>query len=190
MIATTVNAGPRIDRLPLSGFHRRVLWLIGAGMFFDSFDIYLAGGVLGALLRSRAIRTMAINATFISMTFVGMIIGSFMAVASSATASAGASIFSFNLLLFGCILAAAPPPACSGWSSCRLHHGHRPRRRDRRRLCHAHRVRPPDHRGRWGALLSLITNSALFASTLTRLHRRCQRSGWRWMFAFVAVMLA
>ena len=37
-----VNAGPRLDRLPMSGFHRRIMWLIGIGMFFDGFDIYVA----------------------------------------------------------------------------------------------------------------------------------------------------
>ncbi len=47
---STVNARARLDRLPISGFHKRVLWLIGTGMFLDSFDIYLAGGVLGALV--------------------------------------------------------------------------------------------------------------------------------------------
>ena len=43
-----VNAGARLDRLPMSGFHRRILWLIGIGMFFDGFDIYIMSTVLGA----------------------------------------------------------------------------------------------------------------------------------------------
>ena len=47
-----VNAGPRLDRLPMSGFHRRIMWLIGIGMFFDGFDIYVASTVLGATLKS------------------------------------------------------------------------------------------------------------------------------------------
>jgi MFS transporter, putative metabolite:H+ symporter len=42
-----INAGARLDRLPTCGFHWRILALIGAGMFLDAFDIYLAGGVLG-----------------------------------------------------------------------------------------------------------------------------------------------
>jgi len=50
MSVAVLKAGPRMDRLAVSRFHRRVLWLIGAGMFFDSFDVHLAGGVLGALL--------------------------------------------------------------------------------------------------------------------------------------------
>src|SRR4051794_18798653 len=47
---TSVNAGGRLDRLPISPFHRRVMTLIGIGMFFDGFDIYIAATVLGATL--------------------------------------------------------------------------------------------------------------------------------------------
>ena len=36
-MTTTVNAGARLDRLPISSFHHRVFWLIGAGMFFDGY---------------------------------------------------------------------------------------------------------------------------------------------------------
>ena len=75
---STVNAGPRLDRLPISGFHKRVLWLIGAGMFLDSFDIYLAGAVLGALSKS-GWSTMQLNAAFLSSTFIGMLLGAFTA---------------------------------------------------------------------------------------------------------------
>ena len=44
------------------------------GMFLDSFDIYLAGGVLGALVQSGE-SSLALNAGFISATFFGMMIG-------------------------------------------------------------------------------------------------------------------
>ena len=40
-MATTVNAGARLDRLPISSFHHRIFWLIGAGMFFDGYDLYV-----------------------------------------------------------------------------------------------------------------------------------------------------
>lgn len=52
------------------------MWLIGVGMFFDGFDIYVAGTVLGATLRS-GFSTMSQNAQFVSVTFVGMMLGSF-----------------------------------------------------------------------------------------------------------------
>ncbi len=73
----TVDAGARLDRLPLSSFHRRIMWLIGAGMFFDGFDIYLAGIVLGATVKS-GFSTLGQNAEFVSATFVGMMLGSFV----------------------------------------------------------------------------------------------------------------
>jgi MFS transporter, putative metabolite:H+ symporter len=71
-----VNAGARLDRLPISSFHRRVFTLVAIGMFFDGFDIYIAGTVLGTTLKS-GFSTMGQNAAFISMTFVGMMLGSF-----------------------------------------------------------------------------------------------------------------
>jgi putative MFS transporter len=74
---TTVNAGARLDRLPVSAFHRRVFVLVAIGMFFDGFDIYIAGTVLGTTLKS-GFSTMGQNAAFVSMTFVGMMLGSFV----------------------------------------------------------------------------------------------------------------
>lgn len=73
----TVNAGARLDRLPLSSFHRRILMLIGIGMFFDGFDVYVAATVLGATLKT-GFSTLAQNAQFVSATFVGMMLGSFV----------------------------------------------------------------------------------------------------------------
>ena len=43
-LATGVRAGARLDRLPIGSFHRRVLWLIGLGMFLDACDIYSRAG--------------------------------------------------------------------------------------------------------------------------------------------------
>lgn len=73
---TSVNAGARLDRLPISAFHRKVFTLVAIGMFFDGFDIYIAGTVLGTTLKS-GFSTMGQNAAFVSMTFVGMMLGSF-----------------------------------------------------------------------------------------------------------------
>jgi putative MFS transporter len=53
------------------------MWLIGAGMFFDGFDIYVVATVLGATLKS-GFSTMGQNAQFVSATFLGMMLGSFL----------------------------------------------------------------------------------------------------------------
>ena len=69
-----VNAGARLDRLPISSFHRRIMWLIGAGMFFDGFDLYVLGPVLGATISTKfAVPAQA--PLFVSMTFIGMTLG-------------------------------------------------------------------------------------------------------------------
>src|SRR5580692_9203817 len=53
------------------------MWLIGIGMFFDGFDIYVAATVLVGTLRS-GFSTMGQNAEFVSVTFLGMMLGSFL----------------------------------------------------------------------------------------------------------------
>ncbi len=98
-MAGQVNSGARLDRLPIGSFHYRVMWLIGIGMFFDGFDIYIAGTVLGSAL-STGFSTLPENALFVSATFLGMMIGSFM------TGFLGDRYgrrftYQFNLLIFG-----------------------------------------------------------------------------------------
>jgi putative MFS transporter len=52
-LAASVNAGARLDRLPISSFHYRIFWLVGAGMFFDGYDLYVASGVLAATIQTK-----------------------------------------------------------------------------------------------------------------------------------------
>lgn len=102
---TVAHAGPRLDRLRVSPFHRRVMWLIGLGMFVDGFDIYLAGNVLGILLKT-GFSTLAQSAQFVSLTFAGMLVG---ATATGFLCDRFGRRFSyrFNLALFGAASIAA-----------------------------------------------------------------------------------
>jgi putative MFS transporter len=70
----SVNAGARLDRLPVGSFHYGIFWLVGAGMFFDGYDLYVGTNVLPAALQS-GFSTPGLNADFISKTFLGMTIG-------------------------------------------------------------------------------------------------------------------
>ena len=116
---TSVNSGSRLDRLPIGPFHRRIMLLVGIGMFFDGFDIYLAGSVLGVVLKT-GFSTLPQNAAFISATFVGMMLGSF------GTGFLGDRYgrrftYQFNLLLFGLAsLAAAFAPNMTVLIACRF----------------------------------------------------------------------
>ena len=76
-MAIAVNAGARLDRLPISPFHYRIFWLVGAGMFFDGYDLYVAGGVLASTIQTK-FSTLPQNLQFLSLTFVGMAIGAFV----------------------------------------------------------------------------------------------------------------
>jgi MFS transporter, putative metabolite:H+ symporter len=94
-----INAGYRLDRLPITRFHRRVFALVGIGLFLDGFDIYLAGTVLGATIQS-GFATMEQSAMFVSATFVGMMLGSL--VAGFVGDRYGRSFtYQINLALFG-----------------------------------------------------------------------------------------
>jgi MFS transporter, putative metabolite:H+ symporter len=116
---TSVNSGSRLDRLPVGPFHRRIMLLVGIGMFFDGFDIYLAGSVLGVVLKT-GFSTLPQNAAFVSATFVGMMLGSF------GTGFLGDRYgrrftYQFNLLLFGLAsLAAAFAPNMTVLIACRF----------------------------------------------------------------------
>jgi putative MFS transporter len=98
-MATAVNAGARLDRLPVSSFHYRIFWLVGAGMFFDGYDLYVAGGVLASTIQTK-FSTLPQNLQFLSLTFVGMTIGSLV------TGFVGDKFgrrftYQINLLVFG-----------------------------------------------------------------------------------------
>ncbi len=179
------NAGPRLDRLGTSTFHRRILWLIGGGMFLDSFDVYLAGGVLGALSRD-GWSNMQSNANFLTATFVGMLIG---ALAAGVLGDAKGRKFSyqFNLAVFGLASLAGAMAISMNWLIvCRFFMGLGLGAEIVIGYGLIGEFIPPAVRGRWSAYLSLITNSALFFSTLLG-YLIIPTMGWRPMFAIVGV---
>src|SRR5882757_4558672 len=118
-MATIVNAGGRLDRLPISPFHHRVFWLVGAGMLLDGYDLYVFTNVLPAAAQS-GFSTPLQNADFISKTFLGMTIGALF------TGFLGDRYgrrftYQFNLLIFGfASLAAAFAPNMMILIACRF----------------------------------------------------------------------
>ena len=176
-----VNAAGRLDRLPISSFHRRIMLLIGTGMFFDGFDIYVAATVLGATLQS-GFSTMAQNAQFMSLTFVGMMLGSFL---TGFLGDRYGRRFTYqaNLAIFGvtCIASAfAPSMRILTWLRFVMGIG-----------LGAENVVgystltefvPPQARGRWLGMLNLIVVSGLPAAALLG-RFIIPHFGWRVMFA-------
>src|SRR5580704_7001293 len=73
-VYSVVHSGARLDRLPLTRYHRRLLWIIGLSIFFDFFDAAMAGVVVGGLLSSHW-STLSTNTLFLSAAGVGGVIG-------------------------------------------------------------------------------------------------------------------
>ena len=184
-MTSTLHAGARLDRLPISSFHRRILWLIGGGMFLDSFDIYLAGGVLGALVKS-GWSSIPLNAAFLSATFAGMLIGAFSA-GVLGDAKGRKFTYQFNLAIFGIAsFVGAFSPNMIFLIVARFFMGLGLGAEIVVGYGSIGEFIPPAVRGKWSAYLSLMTNSALFVSTFLG-YLIIPTIGWRVMFAIVGV---
>ena len=68
------SVGARMDRLPITRTHRRATVAVGLGMFFDIYEVFLAG-VLSGVLTHEFHLTKAALAPVLASTFVGMFLG-------------------------------------------------------------------------------------------------------------------
>jgi MFS transporter, putative metabolite:H+ symporter len=160
-----ILAGPRLDRLPISRFHKRIFWLVGAGMFFDGYDLYVGTNVLGATLAG-GFSTLAQNAQFVSMTFVGMTIG---ALAAGFLGDAFGRRFTYqvNLLVFGLAsLGAVLAPTMSWLVAARFVMGLGLGAEIVVGYSTLTEFVPPTSRGRWLSFMTLVVVSRLPATTL------------------------
>ncbi|WP_158744439.1 MFS transporter [Acidisphaera sp. L21] len=184
-MSVQMTVGQRLDRLPNSSFHRRTLALIGAGMFFDGFDIYLAAGVLGAMVRD-GFSTVQNNAWFLSCTFLGMMIGAWV---SGILGDRYGRRFSyqFNLALFGLAsLAAAFAPSIMWLSGFRFIMGLGLGAEIVLGYATLSEFVPPATRGKAASIMHFCTNSALMVATFGG-WLIIPYLGWRWMFAIAGV---
>ncbi len=181
----STNAGARLDRLPIGTFHRRVLWLVGLGMFLDACDIYLAGGVLGSMVKS-GWSDLAANASFLSATFVGMLCGTF---AAGWLGDRYGRRFSYqlNLLVFGLSsVAAAFAPTMQVLIVIRFVMGIGLGAEIVVGYSSLAEFMPRAKRGRYVALLAVLTNCAVPVTGLGGAWL-IPVLGWRSMFAIVGV---
>ncbi|MDR6192531.1 putative MFS transporter [Agrobacterium pusense] len=181
----TATVSQRLDRLPILPFHKRILMLVGAGLFFDAFDIYLANSVLGALLQD-GWSTVDKNAAFLSATAFGMLLGSVMA-GILGDRYGRKFTYQFNLLVFGLSsIACAFMPTMEWLIVARFVTGIGLGAELVIGYGLLSEFVPPSHRGRWAALLSCIAQFGLFAATLTS-WIVIPSLGWRAMFIIAGI---
>ncbi len=184
-MARSVNAGARLDRLPISSFHYRIFWLVGAGMFFDGYDLYVAGGVLAASIHTH-FSTLPQNLQFLSLTFVGMTLGSLI------TGFVGDALgrrftYQINLLIFGLASLAAAFAPTMGWLIvCRFIQGLGLGAEIVVGYSTLTEFVPPKSRGRWLALMAFIVVAG-FPVTAILSYLIIPAFGWRPMFVIAGI---
>src|SRR5437868_5012633 len=184
-MADAVNAGARLDRLPISSFHYRIFWLVGAGMFFDGYDLYIAGGVLASAIQSK-FSTLPQNLQFISLTFVGMTLGSLI------TGFVGDKYgrrftYQINLLIFGIAsLAAAFAQDMTQLIVCRFVQGLGLGAEIVVGYSTLTEFVPPKTRGRWLAFMAFLTVCGFPVTSLLS-WLIIPTWGWRPMFIIAGI---
>jgi MFS transporter, putative metabolite:H+ symporter len=184
-MASAVNAGARLDRLPISSFHYRIFWLVGAGMFFDGYDLYIAGGVLASTLQTK-FSTGPENLQFISLTFVGMTLGALI------TGFVGDKYgrrftYQINLLIFGLAsLAAAFAPNMMVLIACRFVQGLGLGAEIVVGYSTLTEFVPPKTRGRWLSMMAFIVVAGFPATALLG-YLIIPAWGWRPTFVIAGI---
>jgi len=184
-MALAVNAGARLDRLPISSFHYRIFWLVGAGMFFDGYDLYIAGGVLASTVQTK-FSTVPQNLQFISLTFVGMTLGALI------TGFVGDKMgrrftYQINLLIFGLAsLAAAFAQDMNQLIACRFVQGLGLGAEIVVGYSTLTEFVPPRSRGRWLSFMAFLVVAG-FPVTAILGYLIIPNFGWRPMFVIAGV---
>src|ERR1700756_5534204 len=184
-MATAVNTGARLDRLPISSFHYRIFGLVGAGMFFDGYDLYVAGGVLASAIQTK-FSTVPQNLQFISLTFVGMTLGALI------TGFVGDKMgrrftYQINLLIFGLAsLAAAFAQDMTQLIACRFVQGLGLGAEIVVGYSTLTEFVPPKTRGRWLSMMAFLVVAG-FPVTALLGYLVIPTWGWRPMFVIAAV---
>jgi MFS transporter, putative metabolite:H+ symporter len=184
-VKPSVNVGARLDRLPISSFHYRIFWLIGAGMLLDGYDLYVFTNVLPAAAQS-GFSTAIQNADFISKTFLGMTIGA-LVTGFLGDRYGRRFTYQINLLIFGAAsLAATFAPDMTALIWLRFIMGLGLGAEIVVGYSTLTEFVPPKSRGRWLSLMAVLVVSGLPITALLG-YLIIPAYGWRPMFAIAGV---
>lgn len=176
----------RLDALPITSVHRDLVARLGAGLFVDGFDVYLAAGVAATLLKS-GFASLDQIAALVSFTFIGLAVGGMSAgVLADRFGRRRMLACTLSLVIIGSLGAATSTSMIQliAWRMLTaLGLG------GETVLAYATAMEfvPPSVRGRWLAVLGLMANIATPVALGVGFLLLPLPFGWRWMLILAAV---
>lgn len=176
----------RLDRMPVSGFHMKIMWLLAGITFCDSVDMAV-GGPIGAVLQTEGFMTLEQFAFFNSVTMFGYLIGGLASGAiSDSIGRKKAVVICGSIFTVFCFVAAMAPNA-DFLTGCRFFMGIGLGAAFPAGYSALTEYTPPQKRGKYQSYMGLIANcGTLFASVMNLVILPI--AGWREVFVFCGVL--
>ena len=182
----------RLDRMPITGFHKKILWLLAGITFCDSVDMAV-GGPIGMVLQStydaagNQWMTLEQFALFNSITMIGYLIGGLMAGAlSDGIGRKKAVLICGSIFTVFCFVAAGAPDA-TFLTGCRFFMGLGLGAAFPAGYSALTEFTPPTKRGKYQSYVGLIANcGTLVASAMNMIV--LPMLGWRPVFVICGIL--
>ena len=190
----------RLDRMPISGFHRKMLWLLAGITFCDSVDMAV-GGPIGAVLQSTTVdgvlltadQISAMGASFVpwmsveqfaffnSITMVGYLIGGLMAGALADGIGRKKAVITCGTIFTVFCFVASQAPDATFLTACRFFMGLGLGAAFPAGYSCLTEYTPPHKRGQYQAYVGLIANTGTLVASFINMIV-LPMLGWRPVF--------
>ena len=190
----------RLDRMPISGFHRKMLWLLAGITFCDSVDMAV-GGPIGAVLQSTTVdgvlltadQITAMGSSFVpwmsveqfaffnSITMVGYLIGGLMAGALADGIGRKKAVITCGTIFTVFCFVASQAPDATFLTGCRFFMGLGLGAAFPAGYSCLTEYTPPQKRGQYQAYVGLIANTGTLVASFINMIV-LPMLGWRPVF--------
>ena len=176
----------RLDRMPISGFHMKIMWLLAGITFCDSVDMSI-GGPIGAVLQDEGFMTLEQFAFFNSITMIGYLIGGLGSGLVSDNFGRKKAVITCGTIFTAACFVAAMAPNADFLTACRFVMGIGLGAAFPAGYSALTEYTPPHKRGKYQSYMGLIANcGTLFGSVMNLII--LPLAGWREVFVFCGVL--
>jgi putative MFS transporter len=176
----------RLDRMPISGFHMKIMWLLAGITFCDSVDMSI-GGPIGAVLQDEGFMTLEQFAFFNSITMIGYLIGGLGSGLVSDNFGRKKAVITCGTIFTAACFVAAMAPNADFLTACRFIMGIGLGAAFPAGYSALTEYTPPHKRGKYQSYMGLIANcGTLFGSVMNLIILPI--AGWREVFVFCGVL--